>query len=129
MDWNAIGTEFILSLIGLMITVLGSIFTLLISKYIKNDKIKKTVASLHELVRDSVLNIYQTYVEEMKEHGMFSREAQKEALERCFELIKTNMPQDVKTWLEANFSDLEGYLKSLIESQIGMLKNEAKKGN
>lgn len=122
MNWSEIGTEIIVAIIGVIISGLGGLITYLINKYVKNDKLKTILNSLHELVKDSVLEIQQTYVEALKKDGMFNAEAQKEALERCLLVIKTNMPKDVKAWLDANVGDLEAYLKTLIESTIGSLK-------
>lgn len=126
MDWNGIATEIILGVVGLVMSALGILITYLINKYIKNDELKGIVNSLNELVRNSVLEIYQTYVEALKKGGIFNETAQKEAQERCLALINRNMPENVHAWLEANYCDIEAYLKSLIESQIGLLKNQSK---
>lgn len=126
MDWNGIATEIILGVVGLVMSALGILITYLINKYIKNDELKGIVNSLNELVRNSVLEIYQTYVEALKKGGIFDEKAQNEALERCLALINRNMPEKVHAWLEANYGDIEEYLKSLIEAQIGLLKNQSK---
>ena len=126
MDWNGIGTEIILGVVGLVMSALGILITYLINKYIKNDELKGIVNSLNELVRNSVLEIYQTYVEALKKGDIFNETAQKEAQERCLAIINRNMPENVHAWLEANYGDIEAYLKSLIEAQIGLLKNQSK---
>ena len=126
MDWNGIATEIILGVVGLVMSALGILITYLINKYIKNDELKGIVNSLNELVRNSVLEIYQTYVEALKKGGIFNETAQKEAQERCLALINRNMPENVHAWLQANYGDIEAYLKSLIEAQIGLLKNQSK---
>ena len=126
MDWNGIATEIILGVVGLVMSALGILITYLINKYIKSDELKGIVNSLNELVRNSVLEVYQTYVEALKKGGIFNETAQNEALERCLALINRNMPEKVHAWLEANYGDIEAYLKSLIEAQIGLLKNQSK---
>ncbi len=123
MNWSQIFTEIIVGIAGVLISALGVFITYLINKYIKDQKTKDIINSLHQVVRDSVLEVYQTYVEYLKENDMFDAKAQKLALERCLTLIKTNMSRDVKLWLEANVGDITAYLKSLIEAQIGSLKN------
>jgi hypothetical protein len=122
MDWAEIGTQVILGIVGAVISGLGILITYLINKYIKNDKLKTILNSLNELVRNSVLEIQQTYVDSLKKGGMFDEEAQKEALARCLDVINTNMPKDVKEWLDANVGDVEAYLKGLIEAQIGSMR-------
>lgn len=124
MNWNEIGTQIILSAAGIIFTALGGFVTYLINKFIKNDEARKIAISLNSLVQNSVLEVYQTFVEALKKDGMFNSESQKQALDKALELIKANMPNNIKTWLETNYSDIEAYLKSLIESQIGLLKNK-----
>ena len=126
MNWGEIGTQVILSIIGIVISAVGVIVTYLVNKYVSDAKLKSILTSLNTLVQNSVLDVYQTYVEALKKAGKFDAEAQKLALERCLALIKANMPKDIETWLKTNYSDIEGYLKSLIEAQIGFLKNNAK---
>lgn len=127
MNWAEIGTQIILAIIGVVFSGLGVMFTYLINKYIKNDKVKAIINSLHELVHNSVLEVYQTYVEALKKDGMFDKAAQEYALNRCLEIINTNMPADVKQWLDENIGDITAYLQSLIEAQIATLKNNARK--
>ena len=126
MNWAEIGTQVILGIIGVLITGLGTLITVLINKYVKNDKLKNILASLNEVVQKAVSEVYQTYVEALKKDGMFDAEAQKEALNKALEIIKANAPTDLMNWLKENYSDVDAYLKSQIEAAIGLLKNSAK---
>lgn len=122
MNWNEIGTQVILGIIGVLISGLGIIITYLINKYIKNAELKQIMNSLSDLVRNAVLEIQQIYVDEMKCKNIFDKEAQKLAIERCLETIKANMPKKVEEWLKSNYSDIEGYLRTLVEAQVKLLK-------
>lgn len=126
MNWAEIGTQVILGIIGVLITGLGTLITFLINKYVKNDKLKTILSSLNEVVKNAVSEVYQTYVEALKKDGMFDAAAQKEALNKALEIIKTNLPTDVMTWVKENYSDIDAYFKSQIEAIIGLLKNSAK---
>ena len=126
MNWGEIGTQVLLGIIGVIISAVGVIVTYLVNKYVNDNKLKTILSSLNNLVQNSVLEVYQTYVEALKKAGSFNAEAQKLALERCLALVKANMPKDIETWLKANYSDIESYLKSLIEARIGLLKSQAK---
>ena len=126
MNWGEIGTQVILSILGIIFSALGVFVTYLVNKYVNDNKLKTILSSLNTLVQNSVLEVYQTYVEALKKAGSFDAEAQKLALERCLALVKANMPKDLETWLKSNYSDIESYLKSLIEAQIGLLKSKAK---
>ena len=126
MNWGEIGTQVILGIVGVLISAFGILITYLVNKYVKDNQLKTILSSLNNLVQNSVLEVYQTYVEALKKTGGFDAEAQKLALERCLALVKANMPKDLETWLKSNYSDIESYLKSLIEAQIGLLKTKAK---
>ena len=111
MNWAEIGTQVILGIIGVLITGLGTLVTILINKFVKNDKLKNILSSLNEVVQKAVSEVYQTYVE---------------ALNKALEIIKANAPTDLMNWLKENYSDVDAYLKSQIEAAIGLLKNSAK---
>lgn len=95
MDWAEIGTQVILGIIGVLITGLGTLITVLINKYVKNDKLKQILSSLNETIKNAVSEVYQTYVEALKKDGMFDEAAQKEALNKALTTIKQNLPTDV----------------------------------
>lgn len=122
MNWNEIGTQIIVGIVGVIISGLGIFITYLINKYIKNDEVKKIMNSLQELVKNAVLDVQQTFVDELKKANKFDLEAQKQAVERCLEVIKVNLPIEIKKWLEANYEDFEKYLRTLIEAQVKLLK-------
>lgn len=122
MNWENILTEVILSILGIVLSGLGALATYWISKLIKNDKLKTIINSLNDIVKKATLEVYQTYVEELKEKNIFDREAQKTALSKALKIIETNLPSDVSKWLEDNFTDVREYLKGLIEAQIALLK-------
>jgi len=126
MELNSTIIDAITTLVGLAVSLLAFYGTYLINKKIKNDKLKTIMMSLQEVVKNAVLETYQTYVEELKDKDMFDTEAQKKALRHALDYIKANIPYYVQTWLESNFSHVDEYLKSLIEAQIGLLKNNAK---
>lgn len=126
MDWSEIGTQIILGIIGVLLTSLGTLITFLINKYVKNDQLKRLMGTLNEVVKNAVSETYQTYVEALKKDGMFSKEAQKIALEKALMIIKDNLPKDVMDWVKENYSDIDTFLKSQIEAVIGLLKNSGK---
>lgn len=122
MDWNAIGTEIIIAVIGTIITALGGLATYLINKYVKNNKLKNLLLTLSEVVKVVVGDVQQTYVDGLKKDGMFDKEAQEHALSLALEKIKTRLPEDVMKWLKSNKTDIDDYLKSMIESAVYNIK-------
>lgn len=124
MDWSAIGTQIIIGIIGALLSGLGILITYFINKFVKNDQLKNILNSLNNTVKNAVSETYQVYVQEVKEKGIFDKDAQNKALHMALETIKKNLPKDVEKWLKDNYDDIESFLKSLIEAQIGLLKNK-----
>lgn len=122
MDWNTIGTEVIVGIIGVIIAGLGTLITVLINKYVKSKELKDILLSLNEVVKTIVADVQQTYVDGLKKDGMFDAEKQKEALNLALEKIKVSLPTNVHTWLQKNQTDIDEYLKSLIEGAVYLLK-------
>lgn len=122
MNWESILTQIIIWVLGIVFSTLGTLASYWISKKIKNEKIRGIMNSLNDIVNKATLEVYQTYVEELKEKNIFDREAQKTALSRALKLIETNLSKEVEEWLKTNVSDVEEYLKGLIEAQIALLK-------
>ena len=127
MDWAQIGTQLVLGVIGVLITALGTVITYVINKYVKDARLKNILSSLNETAKNAASEVYQTYVEALKDKNMFTKEAQKEALNKALEIVKNNLPGEVMQWVTDNYSDIDAYFKSLIESAIGLLKNTGTK--
>lgn len=124
MNWEVLLSDIALKVIGFLLVIIGAWITNIINKYVKNEKKKTTLNSFKELIHNSVLSTYQTYVENLKDKNMFNKDAQKTALTACLYLAKENMPRDVEKWLKSNVDDIDGYLKDSIEAEIGELKNK-----
>lgn len=120
--WEQIGTELILSLIGIVVTGLGILITHLINKYVKNDTVRGYLNELREIVFDVVQDVQQTYVDDMKAQGFFNKEAQEEACERALRLINASLSKELKEWLEKTYPNVEIFLITLIESAIYTIK-------
>ena len=130
MDWAQIGTQVILGIVGVLVSGLGTVITYLISKYVKDTKLKNILSSLNEVAKNAASEVYQTYVEALKDKNMFTPEAQKEAMEKALIIIKNNLPSELMQWVTENYTDIDSYFKSLVESAIGLLKNSgSKKGS
>lgn len=122
MNWGEIGTQVILAILGLITTALGTIITLLINKYVKDEKLKNMLLNLNNLIQNCVLETQQTYVDALKKQGKFDKTAQLEALELSLNKAKTTMSKEMWDFLVANYQDPDGYLRSLIEAKIGSIK-------
>lgn len=120
--WEQIGTELILSLIGIIVTGLGLVITHLINKYVKNDTVRGYLNELREIVFDVVQEVQQTYVDDMKAQGFFNKEAQQEACERALNIINNSLSKELKDWLDKTYPDAQQFIITLIESTICSMK-------
>lgn len=116
----------LLSALGVIITGLASFavakLTQWINSKISDSKAANFLSTLTTIVFNCVQEVYQTYVESLKESGSFDEAAQKEAYNRCLLKIKSQLAPDIIDYITKNFGDLDEYLKSLIESAIYNLK-------
>ena len=116
----------LLSALGVIITGLASFAVAKLTQWINNKigdaKAANFLNTLTTIVFNCVQEVYQTYVESLKNSGSFNEAAPKEAYNRCLSKVKTQLAPEVVDYVMKNFGDLDSYLKSLIESAIYSLK-------
>lgn len=105
-----------------LVTFLVSKLTQMINAKIGDKKAANFLIKVTTLVGDSVKTVYQTYVESLKNQDIFTEEAQKEALDKCLTIIKSQLTPELIDYIKTNFGDMEEYLRTLIESTIYTLK-------
>lgn len=116
--WSAIGVI----LMGLA-TWVSTFVTSWLSTKIKDKKLQELATKLNDIVLRAVMTVTQTYVESMKKKNAFDEKAQQEALDKCLAIIKTQLTQELRDYVEENYGDLQSYLITLIESTILGLKH------
>lgn len=85
-------------------------------KYI--DMVANTVTSCVEAIN-------QTYVDSLKNNNAFTKEAQEEAFNRCYNQVLSLLSDDCKQYIKEIFGDVQSYLTTVIESTV----KEVKKSN
>lgn len=115
--WSAVGVI----VTGLLSWATTALISWLNSK-IKDNKVKQWTTDLTQIVMRSVMTISQTYVDSLKKENAFTKEAQKEAFNKCMDLIKSQLTPELQKYIQENFGDMETYLKTQIESIIKSLK-------
>lgn len=120
--WQEILTYIIEGLLSIILTAI-SVYLIpsLIKKY-ANEKDQKMLLALNEIISNCVKNIYQTFVESIKGTDKWDKEAQEEALKKCYVLIEQNLTAELKAWLKQYTDDVESFIKGLIETTIYNLK-------
>lgn len=130
MGWTEV-LALVWSMVGTILTGLATWGTAALIQWlntkIKDKQLAKWATDITTLVSNSVKTVFQTYVEALKKEGAFTLEKQKEALEKCLQIIKNELPKELSDYITENFGDLDTYLKGLIESTIYTLKIDGKK--
>lgn len=125
MDWKAI----IIEVIAAILAALGSWVLVrvksLINTKIKNSKIAALLNTAADVVSSVVKATYQTYVEAIKGTDAWTKEAQEKALQMAADAAKSQLSEEIKTYISENFGDVEMWLKEQIEAKLYDLKNAA----
>ena len=118
MDWKDLLIYVIQTLCGLVITVgIPFLFTLL-RKKIKDEKLARLLSRVENIVKQTVILINQTYVDALKEEGLFDKEAQKAAFEMCKEKVLAMLNDEAIVALAETFGDYEEWIRTLIEAYV-----------
>ena len=118
MDWKGLLIYIIQTLCGLVITVgIPFLFTLL-RKKIKDEKLARLLSRVENIVKQTVILINQTYVDALKEEGLFDKEAQKAAFEVCKEKVLAMLNDEAIVAIAETFGDYEEWIRTLIEAYV-----------
>lgn len=118
MDWKDLLIYIIQTLCGLVITVgIPFLFTLL-RKKIKDEKLARLLTRVENIVKQTVILINQTYVDALKEEGLFDKEAQKAAFEMCKEKVLAMLNDEAIIAIAETFGDYEEWIRTLIEAYV-----------
>ncbi len=114
------------SIIGTIGTGLASWLTAyvvgLLNQKIKDKKLARWSSELFQIIMSAVQTVFQSFVDTMKKAGKFDEAAQKEAKERAYNIIISQLTPELKTYVTDNFGDMKDYLMNQIESMIYNLK-------
>ena len=84
-----------------------------------HDSDSKTMA---KNIMNAVQTTFQTFVDTMKKEGKWNEETAKEAKERAFKMIQSQLTEELKKYINENFGDIKEYIMNQIESMIYQLK-------
>ena len=124
MDWRQILTEVIISILGIVITVVSGYIIAWINSKIKDEKIKRILNDALKIVSNGVDYVYQTYVEKLKGTTLWDADAMKEASSRAMEYINANLTEEAKAFISKNGKDLAEWIKEQIEIAIKKSKDQ-----
>lgn len=79
---------------------------------------QKYIDMIHTTVSDCVIATNQTYVNSLKDAGIFDETAQKEAFNKTLDAILAILSDDAKEYITQATGDVNTYLTQLIESEV-----------
>ena len=123
MEWSNFVQEIVIACVGFLVTCVFSVISYFLSKNTSTNKQALIIEKLNSIVKSAVLNVYQTYVQALKESGSFNDAEKEVALNKCLSIIYENLTKDVEKYLNKNYDDVESYLITLIEGTLGELKS------
>ncbi|MDE7082510.1 MAG: hypothetical protein K2O89_02245 [Clostridia bacterium] len=106
-----------------LITWAGTKLIQYIGTKVKNEKTAALLSTATTVVLNAVRSVFQTYVESLKASDSFDSAAQVEALRKAKDIALSQLGDDVKEYITANFGNLDEWLTNQIESSINLLKN------
>ena len=106
-----------------VISFLGYKLSSFLTTKIKDEKAAAFFKQASEIVLNAVRSVFQTYVESLKNSGQFNKDAQAIAFNQAKAIIVNQMSQELKSFIIANYGDLNEWIKNQIEASINQLKN------
>lgn len=76
------------------------------------------LTEVSEAVRNGVSAVNQTYVNTLKEEGMFTKEAHKKAMDMALETSMSFISAETQAFLDDEYGEIIEYLKARIEAEI-----------
>ena len=89
-----------------------------IQSKVDSDLGDKYIEMLSDTISACVIATNQTYVEALKKEGAFSKENQKEALQKTYDEVLNILSDDAKEYLKEACGDLECQIKTKIEAKV-----------
>lgn len=90
---------------------------------VKDATTKKYLELLDNTIRDCVIATNQTYVYALKQTGTFDEEAHKKAFQLTYDAVKAILTEEATQYLSGAVSDLNAYITTKIEAQVGLNHN------
>jgi hypothetical protein len=88
----------------------------------EDETARKYIELLDKTVCECVLATKQTFVDALKEEGVFDAEAQKKAFQLTYDSVMTILTDDAREYLGSTVSDLNTYITTKIEAQVSTTK-------
>ena len=89
---------------------------------ISNKKIQDVLNQVFDMVCNCVQTVNQTFADELKKKGEFTKEAAEEAFIKCKTMVLQMLSDDAKQIINQVYGDIDIYLNTLIEATVKQAK-------
>lgn len=106
-----------------LISLLGTKLIQWIGTKVKDEKAATFLSNASKIVLNAVKSVFQTYVDSLKKSGTFDAEAQKLALIKAKDIVKSQLSTELIDYIKKNYGDLDSWITTQVEATIDTLKN------
>lgn len=106
-----------------LISLLGTKLIQWIGTKVKDEKAAAFLSNTSKIVLNAVKSVFQTYVDSLKKSGTFDAEAQKSALIKAKDIVKSQLSTELIDYIKKNYGDLDAWITTQVEATIDTLKN------
>lgn len=89
-----------------------------IKRELEDTEFQNTMLKAIDTIESVIETTSQTYVDTLKKQGTFTKEAQKEALERTIADVMVLLPSEAKALIEVTYNDLDKWVRNYVESYL-----------
>lgn len=89
---------------------------------IKNDRVQVILGQVVEMIGSAVQATANTYVKQLKADNIFDKEAQKEAFQMTYDIVKCQLTDEATAIIEEVYNDVESFLTTKIEQMVEEMK-------
>lgn len=107
-----------------LISLLGTKLIQWIGTKVKDEKAATFLSNASKIVLNAVKSVFQTYVDSLKKSGTFDAEAQKTALIKATDIVKSQLSTELIDYIKKNYGDLDVWITTQIEATINTLNNK-----
>ena len=88
----------------------------------KDKKLARWASELFQIIMSAVQAVSQEFVDTMKKSGKWNEEAAKEAKDKAYKVIMSQLTPELQDYITYNFGDMKEYIMNQIEAMIYNLK-------
>lgn len=115
---NEFLTNAFLSVLTVAVPAVSGFGLLLLRQFLSKIISDGLAEEITSRLEDAVYATTQTYVDDLKKNGAFTKEAQVHALGMALATLLGSLSQEAKDYIQEKFGDTEAYLTGRIEAEV-----------